>query len=99
MKEQIKQIEENALQEIKSAKDLKELNDQRVKYLGKKGELTVVLRGMGSLSPEERPVIGSLVNQVRDELEKEIQGKEAELKREELYHRLLTETIDVTDPS
>ena len=99
MKEQIKQIEENALQEIKSAKDLKELNDQRVKYLGKKGELTVVLRGMGSLSPEERPVIGSLVNQVRDELEKEIQGKEAELKREELNHRLQTETIDVTEPS
>ncbi|HIU51801.1 MAG TPA: phenylalanine--tRNA ligase subunit alpha [Candidatus Merdicola faecigallinarum] len=99
MKEQIKQIEENALQEIKSAKDLKELNDQRVKYLGKKGELTVVLRGMGSLSPEERPVIGSLVNQVRDELEKEIQGKEAELKREELNHKLQTETIDVTEPS
>lgn len=99
MKEQIKQIEENALQEIKSAKDLKELNDQRVKYLGKKGELTVVLRGMGSLSPEERPVIGSLVNQVRDELEKEIQGKEVELKREELNHRLQTETIDVTEPS
>ena len=99
MKEQIKQIEENALQEIKSAKDLKELNDQRVKYLGKKGELTVVLRGMGSLSPEERPVIGSLVNQVRDELEKEIQGKEVELKREELNHKLQTETIDVTEPS
>lgn len=99
MKEQIKQMEEKALQEIKSAKDLKELNDQRVKYLGKKGELTALLRGMGSLSPEERPVIGSLVNQVRDELEKEIQGKEAELKREELNHRLQTETIDVTEPS
>ena len=67
MKEQISKIKETSVEEIKKAEDLKELNDIRVKYLGKKGELTAVLRGMGGLSPEERPVIGSLVNEVRDE--------------------------------
>ena len=76
MKEQIEQIKVNALKEIEQAKDLKELNEANVKYLGKKGELTAVLRGMGALSAEERPVIGSLVNVVRDELEKAISEKE-----------------------
>jgi len=59
MKEQIAKIKENAKSEIENAKDLQTLNDVRVKYLGKKGELTAVLRGMGGLSPEERPVIGA----------------------------------------
>lgn len=75
MKEQIEQIKVNALKEIEQAKDLKELNEANVKYLGKKGELTAVLRGMGALSAEERPVIGSLVNVVRDELEGAISEK------------------------
>ena len=66
MKEQIEQIRKNATEEISKVTDAKELNDIRVKYLGKKGELTAVLRGMGALSAEERPVIGSLVNVVRD---------------------------------
>jgi len=57
MQEQISEIKENGLKEISKAKDLQSLNDVRVKYLGKKGELTVVLRGMGSLSEEERPII------------------------------------------
>ena len=60
MKEQIAQIKEKALSEIQNAKDAKALDDVRIKYLGKKGELTLILRGMGGLSPEERPVIGSL---------------------------------------
>ena len=99
MKEQIKTIKENAIHEIEVTEDLKILNDLRVKYLGKKGELTVVLRGMGALSPEERPVIGSLVNQVRDELNIVFEEKEKELKREELQRKLETENIDVTEPS
>ena len=65
MKEQIEKIKENSKQEIMKCENIKELNEIKVKYLGKKGKLTVVLRGMGTLSPEERPVIGSLVNQVR----------------------------------
>ena len=99
MKEKIQQIKENAIAEIKSADNLKALDDVRVKYSGKKGELTLVLRGMGGLSPEERPVIGALVNEVRDELEKLITEKEKELKRLEIEKKLLTENIDVTMPS
>ena len=99
MKEEIVKIKENSVKEITNCKNEKELNDLKVKYLGKKGELTVVLRGMGSLSAEERPQIGSLVNQVRDELEDLIQNKEKEFKRKELEKKLQTENIDVTEPS
>lgn len=99
MKEQIAKIKENSITEVKESKDLKSLNDLKVKYLGKKGELTVVLRGMGGLAPEERPAIGSLVNQVRDELNIVFEEKEKELKREELQKKLETENIDVTEPS
>ena len=96
MKEQIQQIKENAIKEIKLAEDLKALDDVRVKYSGKKGELTLLLRAMGSLSKEERPVIGAMVNEVRDELESLIQEKEKELKKAEIEKKLLTENIDVT---
>ena len=99
MKEEIANIKEQSVKEISNAKNLKELNDLRVKYLGKKGELTAILRGMGSLSPEERPVIGSLVNSVREEIENLIQEKEKEFKNQELLERLENETIDVTEPS
>lgn len=99
MKEQIAKIKENSIREITACQEEKELNELKVKYLGKKGELTVVLRGMGALSPEERPIIGSLVNQVRDELESLVQKKEKEFKRKELEKKLETENIDVTEPS
>ena len=99
MKEQIEQIKVNALKEIEQAKDLKELNEANVKYLGKKGELTAVLRGMGALSAEERPVIGSLVNVVRDELEGAISEKEEKFKAEEMEAKLAKEKIDITLPA
>ena len=99
MKEEIANIKEQSVKEISNAKNLKELNDLRVKYLGKKGELTAILRGMGGLSPEERPVVGSLVNSVREEIENLIQEKEKEFKNQELLDRLKNETIDVTEPS
>ena len=75
MKEQIEKIKSNAIEEIAKITDLKSLNELKVKFLGEKGELTSVLRGMGALEPEERPVIGSLVNEVRDELESLISEK------------------------
>ena len=99
MKEQIEQIKVNALKEIEQAKDLKELNEVNVKYLGKKGELTAVLRGMGALSAEERPVIGSLVNVVRDEIQSELNNKEEKFKAEEMEAKLAKEKIDITLPS
>ena len=99
MKEEITKIQESSIKEISNSKDLKELNELRVKYLGKKGELTLILRGMGGLSPEERPVIGSLVNELREKIENLIQEKEKEFKNEELLKRLENENIDVTEPS
>ena len=99
MKDEILKIKEDSIEAIKNCEDLKILNDLKVKYLGKKGELTTVLRGMGKLSPEERPIIGSLVNQVRDDLTGVLEEKQKELEKAELLKKLETENIDVTEPS
>ena len=99
MKEKIQKIRQSSVNEINNSENLQTLNELRVKYLGKKGELTAVLRGMGGLTPEERPVIGSLVNNVRDELEELIATKEKEFKEKEMLKRLEKEEIDVTEPS
>ena len=99
MKEQIEQIKNTSIEEVKNAKDLKTLNDLKVKYLGKKGELTSVLRGMGALSPQERPVIGGLVNAVRDELNELFESKENELQEAEMQQKLEAEKIDITLPA
>ena len=69
MEQQIKDLRERAGEEIKSSATLKELDDVRVKFLGKKGELTGLLRGMSQLTPEERPIVGQLVNNARREIE------------------------------
>ena len=99
MQEQIKTIKENAIHEIEVTEDLKILNDLRVKYLGKKGELTSILRGMGGLSPEERPIKGNAVNKVKEEVESLIAEKEEKLQLEALNKKLEEETIDITLPS
>ena len=99
MKEQIEEIKTKALDAINKAENEKQLEEVRVTYLGKKGELTAILRGMGSLSPEERPVVGSQVNVVRDILESKIKEKEEQFKQEELNRKLKEETIDITLPA
>ena len=99
MEEKINQIRKEAEEEISKIEDIHALNEIRVKVLGKKGKLTEILRGMGSLSPEERPVIGNLVNKVRDEIEGLITSKENELKKKELQEKLQSEKIDVTLPA
>ena len=76
MEEKIKQIRVKAEDEISKIETIHDLNEVKVKILGKKGELTEILRGMGNLSSEERPVIGNLVNKVRDEIEGLITSKE-----------------------
>lgn len=98
MEEQIIAMKQKAKTEINQAQNQKQLQDLRVQYLGKKGELTVILRSMGNLSKEERPKIGSYVNEARDELEQNIQARENEIKRQELEKRLKTEKLDVTMP-
>ena len=99
MKEKVNSIKENAIKEIKAADTLQSLNDLRVMYLGKKGKLTEILRGMGSLSPEERPVMGALVNEAKEEVSNEIIKREEELKKIELNKKLEAEDIDITLPS
>lgn len=99
MKEQLKRIKEQAIEKIEESKDSLALNDIRVKFLGKKGELTSILRGMGELSAEERPVIGNLVNEIKNKIEEKIKEKEAELKEIEIAEKLEKERIDITVPS
>ena len=99
MKEQIEEMKTKALNAINKAENEKQLEEVRVTYLGKKGELTAILRGMGALSPEERPVVGSQVNVVRDTLESKIKEKEEQFKQEELNRKLKEETIDITLPA
>ena len=99
LKESIEKIKEKSIKDIKELKDSKALEELRIKYLGKKGELTAVLRGMKDLAPEERPIIGNLVNEVRDNLEELISKRQEEFKKEELNKRIENEKIDITLPS
>lgn len=98
MRSKLEEIRKNGQEELEHAQSLEVLNDLRIKYLGKKGILTQVLRGMGALSPEERPLIGQLANQIKDELEKLMTAKSESLGREALRQKLAAETIDVTLP-
>ncbi len=99
MEEQIKNIAENAIKEIENAQNANSLYDIRVKYLGKKGEFTAVLRGMKDLSAEQRPVIGGMVNKFKEKLEELISEKEKQFANLELQRKLKEEKIDVTLPS
>ena len=98
MKEKLEQIRQEALAALESAGTAAELDALRVKYLGKKGELTAVLKQMGSLSAEERPVIGQLANQVRAALEQALEEQGKRLEAKALEDRLKAEAVDVTIP-
>ncbi|PRR76833.1 Phenylalanine--tRNA ligase alpha subunit [Clostridium liquoris] len=98
MKENLEKIKENAINELKTVMDKNELENIRVKYLGKKGELTQILRGMGALSPEERPVIGKLANEVRSSIEELIEETSKQMKEKEKSTRFNSETIDISMP-
>ena len=98
MKQQLEAIRAAALEAIATCANSGELEALRVKYLGKKGELTAVLKQMGKLSPEERPVMGQMANAVRDELEKAMEAQAAVLAEKAMAEQLESETIDVTIP-
>jgi phenylalanyl-tRNA synthetase alpha chain len=98
MKEKLEGILASAKEEIKNTKISKELDSVRVKYLGKKGELTAILRSMGSLAAEERPIIGQMVNDVRADLEKAIAAHTSILEKAALEEKLKKEALDVTMP-
>lgn len=98
MKEQLEKIEALAKQELNSCTEIKALDDLRIKFLGKKGELTAILKQMGKLSAEERPVIGQLANKVRADIEEALGSKLASLKANAQAAKLAEEKIDITLP-
>ena len=98
MKQQLEAIRASAMEAILGTEKAEDLEALRVKYLGKKGELTAVLKQMGKLSPEERPVIGQLANEVRGKLEQSIEQRTKELQAKALELKLRAETVDVTIP-
>lgn len=98
MKEQLNNIRIQAENELSATSNIQELENIRVKYLGKKGELTSVLRGMGGLTPEERPVIGQLANDVREIIESKIESAKAQLTKKERAQKLQSEVIDISMP-
>ena len=98
MKEMMQKLREAALQAILETEDVDSLENLRVKYLGKKGELTGILRQMGKLTAEERPQMGQLANQLRSELEETLETRRTALNEARLEMKLLQETVDVTLP-
>jgi phenylalanyl-tRNA synthetase alpha chain len=98
VREKLEQIKSSALEAINNASDLKVLEDLRVQYLGKKGELTAVLRGMKDLTAEERPVVGQMANEVREALEVALADKKVGLESEAVNQKLKEEVIDITMP-
>ncbi|WP_066194595.1 MULTISPECIES: phenylalanine--tRNA ligase subunit alpha [Gracilibacillus] len=98
MKDQLEALQTEAVEKVTHATTLKELQDVKIAYLGKKGPITEVLRGMGKLSKEERPVIGEMANTVRGEIATAIEEKQTAIEAAELEKQLAAETIDVTLP-
>ncbi|GAB6936334.1 phenylalanine--tRNA ligase subunit alpha [Calditerricola yamamurae] len=98
MRDRLEALREEALAGIAAAQDVRALQELRVRYLGKKGALTEILRGMGSLPPEERPRVGELANEVRRTLEAALAERQAVLERAALEARLAAERLDVTLP-
>ncbi len=99
MKEALNAITLEAKEAVAAAQSEAEIEAVRVKYLGKKGELTAILKQMGSLSPEERPKMGQLVNEAKSEVEELITSKKNELQKKAVEEQLKAETIDITMPA
>ncbi len=98
MEQTLRQLRETSLSAIHTAENLEALEELRVKYLGKKGELTAVLKQMGKLSAEERPIMGQLANSIREELTAAMDQAKADLSEKALEARLAAEKTDVTMP-
>ena len=99
MKEKLEAMKNEALEAISKANDSSSLNDIRVRYLGKSGEMTLLMRGLGNVSKEERPILGKMFNDVRGEIESALESKTSIIVEQEKQARLLAEDIDVTLPS
>ncbi|HQD91200.1 MAG TPA: phenylalanine--tRNA ligase subunit alpha, partial [Syntrophomonadaceae bacterium] len=98
MLDKLNDLEQKALRQIKEIDQIQELNDLRIKLLGRKGELTQLLRGLKDLPPDQRAQVGQAANQLKEHLENMLQQQNQELKSRALNQRLQEETIDVTLP-
>lgn len=98
MKQQLEEIEVKAKEALSSCADTKVLEDLRIKFLGKKGELTGILKQMGKLSAQERPAMGQLANKVRQDLENMISEKQSQLHEKMIQKQIESETLDITLP-
>ena len=98
MKDKLAKIMEQAIAQIDDSGELDKLNDIRVAFLGKKGELTSVLKSMKDVAPEDRPKIGQMVNEARSKIEQRLEEKKASFEQKILEERLKSETLDVTLP-
>lgn len=98
MKQQLENIRQLSLEQIANATTPAEIDDIRVRVLGKKGEVTAILKQMGKLSAEERPVMGALANEVREVVEKAIEEKLEQIKKELMEKQLVEEELDITLP-
>lgn len=98
MLDKLNDLEQKALRQIKEIDQKQELNDLRIKLLGRKGELTQLLRGLKDLPPDQRAQVGQAANQLKEHLENMLQQQNQELKSRALNQRLQEETIDVTLP-
>lgn len=99
MKEKLEQIRQDAIGQIQAAVDLEKLNDVRIRFLGKKGELTAVLKGMKDVAQEDRPNVGQFVNETRAVIEGALEASRAKLQSALREEKLKAEVIDVTLPS
>lgn len=99
MKQKLKKIMDEALSQINSSQELEKLNEIRVAFLGKKGELTSVLKSMKEVAPEERPKVGQLVNDAREEIEKRLEAKKIAFSKKLREEQMKKEVIDVTLPA
>ena len=98
MREQLEQMKDEALRCIAQASGETALQEIRVRFLGRKGELTGLMKGLGTLSAEERPVVGQLVNTIKDEIESRLESALVSAREQEIQQRLQSERIDVTLP-
>ncbi len=99
MQEELQKLQSEVLRELQGIKDKSKLEDVRLRTLGKKGSLTMMLRAMGKLPPEERPQMGQMINSVRERITAQLEEAEKEFRRIEQKHRLEKETIDITEPT
>ena len=95
---QLQELETEAVNAIATSTSLEQLEQLRINYLGKKGQLSQILRGMGKLSPEERPVVGSLANEVKTAIQTNLEKQQLALQKAAIEGQIAAETLDVTMP-